>query len=134
MNGCFWKKAYPWLVIHCVKSARIRSYCGPHFPDNRLNTERYGVSLCIQSECGKVRTRITPNTDTFYVVIASKLLKRFHFTFCHDPYDKMVQIHSKHGDIISPCSKLIEGLENGDTYTLTFTHILLVNFERIFQI
>ena len=28
---------------------------------------RYGVSLRIQSECGKMQTRITPNTDTFYV-------------------------------------------------------------------
>ena len=26
------------------------------------------VSLRIQSECGKLRTRITPNTDTFYAV------------------------------------------------------------------
>ena len=26
------------------------------------------VSLCMQSECGKMRTRITPNTDTFYAV------------------------------------------------------------------
>ena len=31
--------------IHCVKSVRIQSYSGPHFP------------------------RITPNTDTFYAVI-----------------------------------------------------------------
>ena len=30
--------------------------------------ERYGVSLRIQSEYGKMRTRITPNTDTFYAV------------------------------------------------------------------
>ena len=26
----------------------------------------------IQSECGKMRTRITPNTDTFYAVIGSR--------------------------------------------------------------
>ena len=26
------------------------------------------VSLGIQSKCGKMRTRITPNTDTFYAV------------------------------------------------------------------
>ena len=26
------------------------------------------VSLCIRSECGKMRTRITPNMDTFYAV------------------------------------------------------------------
>ena len=36
---------------HCVKSVLIRSYSGPHFP-----------------ECGKMWTRITPNTDTFYAV------------------------------------------------------------------
>ena len=34
----------------------------------RLNTERYGVSLRIQSKCGKMQTRITPNTDTFYAM------------------------------------------------------------------
>ena len=31
--------------------------------------KRYGVSLRIQSECGKIRTRITPNTDTFHAVL-----------------------------------------------------------------
>ena len=33
-----------------------------------LNTDRYGVSLRIQSECGKMRTKITPNMGTFYAV------------------------------------------------------------------
>ena len=56
------------LYSHCVKSDRIRSYFGPHFPAFGLNTERYGVCLRIQSECGKMRSRITPNTDTFYAV------------------------------------------------------------------
>ena len=46
---------------HCVKSVRIRSYSGPCFPTFGLNTERYWVSLRIQSECGKMPTRITPN-------------------------------------------------------------------------
>ena len=53
---------------HYVKSVRIRSHSGPYLPAFRLNTERYGVSLRTQSECGKIRTRITANTDTFYVV------------------------------------------------------------------
>ena len=55
------------------------------------NTE-YGeiVSLRIQSECGKMRTRITPNTDTFhamkplrYVTVSSQdyLLKTVNY-FC----------------------------------------------------
>ena len=43
-------------IPHCVKSVRIRSYPGP-------------TSLHIQSECGKIRNRITPNTDTFYAVL-----------------------------------------------------------------
>ena len=53
---------------HWAKSVRIRCYSGPHYPAFGLSTERYGVSLCIQSECRKMRTRITPNTDTFYAV------------------------------------------------------------------
>ena len=50
---------------HCVKSVRIRSFSGPYFPAFGLNTERYGVSLRIQSKCRKIRTRKTPNADTF---------------------------------------------------------------------
>ena len=38
---------------HCVKSVRIRSYSGLHFLAFGMNTERYGVSLRIQSrKCG----------------------------------------------------------------------------------
>ena len=47
---------------HCVKSVRIRSYSGLHFPTFGLNTERYGVSFRIQSECGKIQTRINQCT------------------------------------------------------------------------
>ena len=54
---------------HCVKSVRIRSFSGPYCPAFGLTTERYSVSLSIQSKCGKRWTRKTPNTDTFYVVI-----------------------------------------------------------------
>ena len=32
-------------------------FSGPYFPVFGLNTERYEVSLRIQSECGKIRTR-----------------------------------------------------------------------------
>ena len=52
-----------------MKSVRIRSYSGPYFPAFGLNTERYSVPLCIQSECEKIRARTTPNMDTFYAVI-----------------------------------------------------------------
>ena len=55
------KLVIEWLshAIHC-ESVRIRSYSGPHF-------SAFGVN--IQSECGKIQTRITPNTDTFNAVI-----------------------------------------------------------------
>ena len=42
---------------HCVKSVHIRSFSSPYFPAFGLNTERYGVSLRIQSECEKIQTR-----------------------------------------------------------------------------
>ena len=75
-HSTIWKPPYE-------KCVRIRSYSGPHFSAFGLNTERYSVSLRIQSECGKMRTlfmqchchwkcRITPNTDTFYAVPRTK--------------------------------------------------------------
>ena len=56
------------LVEHCVGSVRIWSFSGPHFPTFELIMERYSVSLRIQSECRKLRTRKTPNTGTFHAV------------------------------------------------------------------
>ena len=61
--------------FHYMKSARIRSFSGPYFPVFGLNTERYSVSLHIQFECGKIWSRKTPNTDTFYTVFSLKVLK-----------------------------------------------------------
>ena len=39
-----------------------------YFPKFGLHTERYGVSLGIQSKYGKIRTRITPNTAHFHAM------------------------------------------------------------------
>ena len=36
----------------------------------------YGVSLRIQSECGKTQTRKTPNKDTFHAVMNSKRISQ----------------------------------------------------------
>ena len=57
------------LGLYFVKSACIRSFSGPYFLAFGLNTERCRVSSCIQSELGKIRTRKTPNTDTFHAVL-----------------------------------------------------------------
>ena len=69
-NGLYWSK-------HYVKSVRIRSYSGSYFPAFVLNTKRYSVSFRIQSECGKMRTRITANKDTFYAVKSFYNNKKF---------------------------------------------------------
>ena len=63
---------------HCVKSVSIRSYSGLHFPAFGLDTEKYFVSLRIQPECGKMLTRITPNTYTFYEVNILTFLRHYH--------------------------------------------------------
>ena len=44
----------------CTTARKVSKYgvfSGPYFPAFWLNTERYFVSLRIQSECGKLRTR-----------------------------------------------------------------------------
>ena len=58
-----------WVVNTRRKSVRIQSYSGLYFLTFTLHMERYRVSLCIQSKCRKIRTRITPKTDTFRAVI-----------------------------------------------------------------
>ena len=70
------------LPIHCVKSGRIWSYSGQDFPTFGLNTEGYGLSIRIRSECGKMLTRITPNTGTFYAV---NWYKKLHLRRCSSP-------------------------------------------------
>ena len=68
-----------------MKSVCIRSYTGPCFPAFGLNTERYEVLLRIQSECGKIRTRTTPNTNTFYEVKAKQIKEIISFLHPHYP-------------------------------------------------
>ena len=64
-------------IKHCVKSFYIWGYSGPYFPAFALNTERYFVSLRIQSEYGKTLARITPNTDTFHAVKSLRISNKF---------------------------------------------------------
>ena len=50
------------------ESVRSPIFSVLYFPAFGLNTERYSVYLRIQSECKKIKTRKTPNTDTFHAV------------------------------------------------------------------
>ena len=61
-----------WVDWHYIRSVRIRTYSDPYFPTFGLN---------ILSECGKIRTRITANTDTFYAVILYNKQTKFSPTF-----------------------------------------------------
>ena len=60
-NICILICAIVWKV------SKYGVFSGPYFPTFALNTERYSLSLRIQSECGKIRTRKTPYLDTFLV-------------------------------------------------------------------
>ena len=50
---------------HCVKNVRISSFLGP---------ERCSVYLSVQSECGKIRTGKTSNTEIFFAMNCLALL------------------------------------------------------------
>ena len=55
-----WYNQGPRKYLRCSTACKVSQYgviSGPHFPAFELNTERYFVSLRIQSEYGKIRTR-----------------------------------------------------------------------------
>ena len=54
---------------HYVKSVRIRSFSGPHFPTFGLNMLRLSVSLSIQSKWRKILTRKESVLGVFLVRI-----------------------------------------------------------------
>ena len=68
INQAIWRDRLSRLLTD-KRKVRIWSYSGgPYFPTLRLNTEKQSVSLLIQSKCRKIRTRITPNTGTYYIL------------------------------------------------------------------
>ena len=62
------------VISSCVKSVPIWNFSGPCFSASAPNADRYSVSLGIQPICEKIRTRKTPNTDTFH---ASSVARKF---------------------------------------------------------
>ena len=62
-----------------LENVRIWSYSRPHFSAFGLNIERYGVILRIDFKCGKMWTRKTPNTDTFFPYLRWTYLLRLMF-------------------------------------------------------
>ena len=77
------------LILLCAKINTTRKmsvfgvFSGLYFPAFGMNKEIYKVNLRIQSECGKMHTRKTPNTDNFHAVQhwtkhGSRKLQLFH--------------------------------------------------------
>ena len=64
---CLYTKLF-WSVF-----SHIRTECGEILLFG-LNMERYSVSLRVQSECGKMWTRVTPNPDSLNEVSVSVFL------------------------------------------------------------
>ena len=65
-----------------MKSVLIRSFSGPYFSTFGLNTETLNRwRIRIWSECEEIKTRKTPNMNTFHAMIVSKIvhiLRHFH--------------------------------------------------------
>ena len=76
----------PWPIsvklhnYNCVKRVRIWSYSGSHFscifPHTDWIRREYLFVFSLNSgKCGKMRTRITPNTDTFHAVFSLLIIE-----------------------------------------------------------
>ena len=70
-------------LFHYVKSARIQSFSGPYFPVFGLYTERF---------FGKMRTRKTPNTDTFHTVFSSEWIWTNELSINFNPFHTIVKL------------------------------------------
>ena len=64
-------RSWSWEIVQVNTAGKVSvfgDFLVRNFPAFWLNTERYGACLCILFKCGKVRTRKTPNTDTFHAL------------------------------------------------------------------
>ena len=56
LSYIFWLWQFFNVAITAWKVSRYGVFSGPRFPTSGMNTNRYFVSLRIQSKCGKIRT------------------------------------------------------------------------------
>ena len=61
-------KKYFILEVSWWEVSKYGIFSGLYFPAFGLNKERYFLSIRIQSECGKIRTRKTPYLDSFHAL------------------------------------------------------------------
>ena len=94
------------------KVSKYEVFSGPYFPAFGLNTERYLLSLRIQSECGKMRTRknsVFGNIShsityhkTFPIIISfnSSSLLRF-YSACEPCPRYIITTHINNNDVVT---------------------------------
>ena len=72
--------SHKWSQNHCVERVRIQSYSGPHFfrifPHSDWTQSFSPYTVRMWKNAGKMRTRITPNKITFYVVFKRQFILR----------------------------------------------------------
>ena len=106
-----------YLNEQCVKTARIGSYSGPHFSRIFPNPDWISpYTVRKQENARKMRTRITPNADTFYAVEVLDFFSgidlnifstnsKMYLTSCQTFMMNSFQKQSSRGVFIERCSK-----------------------------
>ena len=83
-----------YFTSHCIKSVNNRSFAGTSFT---------AFGLKFQSECGKIRTRKTLNTNTFYAAFTKVIIyPKLDFLFCHTTEKMKFSIK----DFLSKCDQI----------------------------
>ena len=90
-----------FLLLHCVRSFSGLSAFG-------LNAEIFRVNLRIQSECGKIWTKKSPNTNTFHVVLV--FYDKKHRQYYENQYTRISSnvFHGKLIDFFNAYKKCID--------------------------
>ena len=96
---------------------KCRSFSDLFFPTFELNTEICSVYLRIQSECEKIRTRKTRNTDFFHAKELQKELKELQLKVFKIPARRLfsVRLLARHYSVAK-------------SYTFVYTFLLLSHF------
>ena len=100
-----------------VSKLHLREKC----PYSELNTERYSVSFRIQSKCGEMQTRITPNMGTFLSSVDfSEAITWNFWNLCHSGFEA--------------CLPLCVNMKEDESWTMDELILRIVFHFMLFQI
>ena len=116
------------VIINCMECVHIKSFSGPYFPTLGVNMERYRVSLRIHSACVKIRTRKTPNTDTFQGVLVFEILVFGFSVPCPRLFFQKIQMRCS----IEKTRKRIKMARNISLEALIDSYFLFSSYSRFF--